>query len=94
MHGSWLTVHADLSTDKVGEDSLVGITAGIFGTLDQTKNHISYPNSVYDNVKGAGEQTPGGGGEAPSPSSTEPPAAPTSTAPAPGPTKTCKASKK
>lgn len=27
----------DLSTDKVGTDSLVGTAAGVFGSLDQTQ---------------------------------------------------------
>lgn len=75
----------DLSTDKTGEDSLVGIVAKAFGTLDSSKNHINYPKSKYDNVKaaGAGSQTPGGGGEGTS----SPPATPTETTPVP--TKTC-----
>ena len=30
----------ELSTDKVGADSLVGTTHGVFGTLDSTQNHI------------------------------------------------------
>ncbi|KAF8919477.1 glycoside hydrolase family 18 and carbohydrate-binding module family 5 protein [Mucidula mucida] len=41
----------ELSTDKVGSDSLVGTAAGVLGTLDQTQNHISYPNSKWDNIK-------------------------------------------
>lgn len=32
----------DLSTDKVGADSLIGISAGVFGSLDQTQNHLRY----------------------------------------------------
>ena len=32
----------ELSGDKVGGDSLVGTTAGAFGGLDQTPNHIKY----------------------------------------------------
>ncbi|KAH9945514.1 glycoside hydrolase superfamily [Amylocystis lapponica] len=40
----------DLSTDKVGGDSLVGTTAGVYGALDQTLNHISYPDSEWDNI--------------------------------------------
>jgi len=32
----------ELSGDKIGGESLVGITAGAFGTLDQTPNHIKY----------------------------------------------------
>jgi chitinase len=30
----------ELSTDKVGADSLVGVSAGVLGSLDQTQNHI------------------------------------------------------
>ncbi|KAK0464775.1 glycoside hydrolase family 18 protein [Desarmillaria tabescens] len=41
----------ELSTDKVGSDSLVGAAAGVLGTLDKTKNHISYPNSKWDNIR-------------------------------------------
>jgi chitinase len=31
-----------LSTDKVGSLSLVGVSAGTLGTLDQTQNHIKW----------------------------------------------------
>ncbi|KAI0684658.1 glycoside hydrolase superfamily [Cytidiella melzeri] len=41
----------DLSTDKTGTDSLVSTTAGVFGALDQTQNHINYPNSKWDNIR-------------------------------------------
>jgi chitinase len=41
----------ELSTDKVGADSLVGTSHSVYGTLDQTQNHISYPNSKYDNLR-------------------------------------------
>ncbi|KAI0708099.1 glycosyl hydrolases family 18-domain-containing protein [Cerioporus squamosus] len=41
----------DLSTDKTGSDSLVGTTAGVYGSLDQTQNHINYPNSKWDNIR-------------------------------------------
>ncbi|TFK60345.1 hypothetical protein BDN72DRAFT_905040 [Pluteus cervinus] len=41
----------ELSTDKLGGDSLVGTAAAIFGTLDPTQNHISYPNSKYENLR-------------------------------------------
>lgn len=35
----------ELSTDKVGAASLVGVSAGVLGTLDQTLNHIRHvPN--------------------------------------------------
>lgn len=30
----------ELSTDKVGSESLVGVSAGVLGSLDQTQNHI------------------------------------------------------
>ncbi|KAH9849684.1 glycoside hydrolase superfamily [Lenzites betulinus] len=41
----------ELSTDKQGSDSLVATTAGVYGNLDQTQNHISFPNSKWDNVR-------------------------------------------
>ncbi|KAG5635930.1 hypothetical protein H0H81_009643 [Sphagnurus paluster] len=41
----------ELSTDKVGELSLVGTSAKALGPLDQTPNHISYPNSKWDNLR-------------------------------------------
>ncbi|KAF7377724.1 hypothetical protein MSAN_00195400 [Mycena sanguinolenta] len=41
----------DLSTDKVGADSLVGVSAGVLGSLDTTLNHINYPNSEWDNIR-------------------------------------------
>ncbi|TFK64349.1 hypothetical protein BDN72DRAFT_963250 [Pluteus cervinus] len=41
----------ELSKDKLGGDSLVGTAAAIFGTLDPTQNHISYPNSKYENLR-------------------------------------------
>ncbi|KAK7691604.1 hypothetical protein QCA50_005003 [Cerrena zonata] len=41
----------DLSTDKKGSDSLVGTTAGVYGALDQTQNHIHFPNSKWDNIR-------------------------------------------
>lgn len=86
----------DLSTDKVGEDSLVGITAKEFKNLDQSKNHLNYPKSVYSNVRAAGSADEGGsgGGQVPEPpSTTEPPSTATSSEPT-KPTKTCKASNK
>ncbi len=30
----------DLSTDKVGAESLVGVSASVLGALDTTQNHI------------------------------------------------------
>ncbi|KAH8110970.1 glycoside hydrolase family 18 and carbohydrate-binding module family 5 protein [Phellopilus nigrolimitatus] len=42
----------DLSTDKTGTNaSLVATTANVFGTLDQTTNHINYPDSKWDNIR-------------------------------------------
>ncbi|KAI0071673.1 hypothetical protein K474DRAFT_1606521 [Panus rudis PR-1116 ss-1] len=50
----------DLSTDKTGADSLVGTTAGVYGTLDQTQNHINFPNSKWDNIRNnMGTSNPG-----------------------------------
>ncbi|KAG6878469.1 hypothetical protein C0993_006311 [Termitomyces sp. T159_Od127] len=41
----------ELSTDKVGSLSLVGTSVGVLGSLDTTQNHISYPNSKWDNLR-------------------------------------------
>ncbi|KAJ7040807.1 glycosyl hydrolases family 18-domain-containing protein [Mycena alexandri] len=41
----------DLSTDSTGATSLVTVSANVLGALDQTKNHISYPNSEWDNIR-------------------------------------------
>ncbi|KAI0659086.1 glycoside hydrolase superfamily [Cubamyces menziesii] len=41
----------DLSTDKTGSDSLVSTTAQVYGNLDQTQNHINFPNSKWDNIR-------------------------------------------
>lgn len=42
----------DLSTDKTNTpDSLVSTTANVFGVLDQTQNHLNYPNSKWDNIR-------------------------------------------
>ncbi|KAM5540818.1 hypothetical protein V8D89_005462 [Ganoderma adspersum] len=52
----------DLSGDKRDSNSLVDTTAGVFGTLDQTQNHISYPSSKFANVRnnmGKGSSSPG-----------------------------------
>ncbi|KAF8317680.1 glycoside hydrolase family 18 and carbohydrate-binding module family 5 protein [Clavulina sp. PMI_390] len=45
------TMYWDLSSDYVGANSLVGAATGVFGHLDQTPNHLSYPGSQFDNVK-------------------------------------------
>jgi chitinase len=37
----------ELSTDKVGPDSLVGTAAGIMGSLDQTPNHVQFEFPRY-----------------------------------------------
>ncbi|TFK70012.1 hypothetical protein BDN72DRAFT_943005 [Pluteus cervinus] len=81
----------ELSTDKTGGDSLVGTAAGVFGSLDTTPNHISYPNSKYDNLRnnfgGGGSGGGGGGGGGGSPPTTTSP--PTSTPPPPPPSGGC-----
>jgi hypothetical protein len=41
----------ELSTDKKGSDSLVGVSRSVFGTLDQSANHISFPDSKFDNLR-------------------------------------------
>ncbi|KAI0366010.1 hypothetical protein BV20DRAFT_1056022 [Pilatotrama ljubarskyi] len=41
----------ELSTDKKGSDSLVATTANVYGNLDQTQNHINFPNSKWDNIR-------------------------------------------
>ncbi|KAG9219949.1 hypothetical protein CCMSSC00406_0006862 [Pleurotus cornucopiae] len=65
----------ELSTDKVGASSLVGTSAGVYGSLDTTQNHISFPNSKWDNVR----SNMGSGGSSPPPSSTTPGSPPTPT---------------
>jgi chitinase len=37
----------DLSTDKVGSQSLVGTTAGVYGALDQTLVRACFSSSRY-----------------------------------------------
>lgn len=70
-HGMAGTMFWELSTDKIGADSLVGTTHGVFGTLDTTQNHINYPNSKWDNIKtnlgqgGSGTPTTTSGGSSP-----------------------------
>ena len=56
-----------LSTDKTGDDSLVGTTANVYGGLDQTQNHINYPDSKWDNIKNNMGQGSGGGSSTPPP---------------------------
>ncbi|TFK97754.1 glycoside hydrolase superfamily [Pterulicium gracile] len=60
----------ELSTDKTGSESLVSTTANALGGLDQTKNHINYPNSKWDNIRnnmggGGGTTTTTSGGPGP-----------------------------
>ncbi|KAH6904293.1 glycosyl hydrolases family 18-domain-containing protein [Coprinopsis sp. MPI-PUGE-AT-0042] len=51
----------EMSTDKRGSDSLIAAAASQYpGGLDKTQNHISYPNSKFDNLrKNMGGSTPG-----------------------------------
>ncbi|KAL1941618.1 hypothetical protein VTO73DRAFT_7057 [Trametes versicolor] len=70
----------DLSTDKVGSDSLVVTTAGVYGSLDQTQNHINFPNSEWDNIRNNMGSSPS------APSSTAPAGSPTTTSAASAPT--------
>ncbi|EJD07907.1 glycoside hydrolase family 18 and carbohydrate-binding module family 5 protein [Fomitiporia mediterranea MF3/22] len=61
----------DLSTDKTGTpDSLVSTTANVFGALDQTQNHIHYPDSKWDNIRSNMGQNSGSSTSS-SPSSTK-----------------------
>jgi len=49
----------DLSTDKTGSESLVYTTSQTYGSLDQTQNHIDYPDSEWTNIaNNMGESTP------------------------------------
>ncbi|CUA67005.1 Endochitinase 1 [Rhizoctonia solani] len=41
----------ELSGDKNGTDSLVWTAAKTMGKLDNTRNHLNYPGSQFDNVK-------------------------------------------
>ncbi|KAJ2930548.1 hypothetical protein H1R20_g6536, partial [Candolleomyces eurysporus] len=45
------TMFWELSQDKVGSESLVSSSAEMLGALDTTLNHISFPNSKWDNVR-------------------------------------------
>ncbi|TCD65253.1 hypothetical protein EIP91_002917 [Steccherinum ochraceum] len=68
------TMFWDLSTDKTGPTSLVQSAATVYGTLDQTQNHIKFPNSKWDNIRnnmGSGGSSPG------SPTTSVPPTGPT-----------------
>ncbi|KAL0958869.1 hypothetical protein HGRIS_014185 [Hohenbuehelia grisea] len=59
----------ELSTDKVGADSLVGVSAGVYGGLDQTSNHISKWDNIRNNMGGG---TPPPGTTAPPTTTTKP----------------------
>lgn len=39
------------SGDKTGDDSLIGNTVSVLGTLQQKQNCIEYPNSKYENLR-------------------------------------------
>nr|ADV02751.1 chitinase [Trichothecium roseum]ADV02752.1 chitinase [Trichothecium roseum] len=41
----------EASADKTGADSLIGTAVESMGGLDSTQNQLSYPDSVYDNIK-------------------------------------------
>ncbi|KAF9259245.1 hypothetical protein L218DRAFT_670920 [Marasmius fiardii PR-910] len=57
------TMYWQLATDKKGQDSLLSTSASVLGALDQTENHIKFPNSKWDNIKNnMGTSTSGGGG--------------------------------
>lgn len=45
------TMYWDLSSDYVGSGSLVSAAISQFGGLDQTRNHLHYPGSQFDNVR-------------------------------------------
>ncbi|KAA1477051.1 hypothetical protein DENSPDRAFT_867476 [Dentipellis sp. KUC8613] len=45
------SMYWDLSTDKTGSNSLVGTVKGVYGSLDQTENHINFPTSKWDNIR-------------------------------------------
>ncbi|KAF8649213.1 hypothetical protein AX16_005940 [Volvariella volvacea WC 439] len=57
----------ELSTDRTGSESLVSVSASTLGQLDTTQNHISFPNSKWDNLRrnfgsGGGTNPPPSGG--------------------------------
>lgn len=41
----------EASADKTGSDSLIGTAASSMGGIDSTANQLSYPDSIYDNIK-------------------------------------------
>lgn len=54
----------ELSQDNVYPLSLVGTVSTAFSSLDETQNHISYPNSKWDNLRKNFGQTNVGGSAA------------------------------
>ncbi|KAF8603036.1 hypothetical protein BDV93DRAFT_493979 [Ceratobasidium sp. AG-I] len=74
----------ELSGDKTGSDSLVRMTAENMGGLDNTLNHIYYPDSQFDNIK----DNLGQGGASPSPTYTVPTTTSPSTSSTPSSTRT------
>ncbi|KAK7049841.1 Chitinase 4 [Paramarasmius palmivorus] len=45
------TMFWELSSDKKGADNLIATAGSVLGALDQTQNHINYPNSKWDNIR-------------------------------------------
>jgi len=41
----------EASADKKGADSLIGTAVDAMGGLDSSQNFLSYPDSIYDNIK-------------------------------------------
>jgi chitinase len=41
----------EASADKLGADSLISTAVDSMGGIDTTENQLSYPNSIYDNIK-------------------------------------------
>lgn len=41
----------EISADKTGDDSLINTALESMGDLDSTQNCLTYPDSVYDNIK-------------------------------------------
>ncbi|KAH8103287.1 glycoside hydrolase family 18 protein [Cristinia sonorae] len=72
------TMFWDLSTDKTGSSSLVQTAASVYGTLDQTQNHIHFPNSKWDNIRSnmGSVSNPGSPTSAPPPPPTGPTGSP------------------
>ncbi|KAF8516777.1 glycoside hydrolase superfamily [Gautieria morchelliformis] len=67
-----------LDSDKLGVDSLVGTSAGVLGGLDQTQNHLSYPDSKWTNIANMMGSTPTTSSASSLPSSSPAPAPTTS----------------